>query len=82
MSMDSLTVSTREIYRTRGLIPPLTGFCWLNHEGTLSLDSKEHEILFFLRKNPQLEKIHDADPLNAIAILILPLPGLPKYLGN
>lgn len=75
MSMDSLTVSTRDFYRTRGLIPSLTCFCWLNHEEALSLNSEEHEVLFFLRKNPQLEKIHVADPLNGIAIetLILPL---------
>jgi len=75
MSMDSRTAFTREFYRTRGLIPSLTCFCWLNHEETLSLDSEEHGVLFFLRQNPQLEKIHVADPLDAMAIetLILPL---------
>lgn len=55
-------VSTREFYQMRGLISSLKGFCWLNHEETLSLDLKE---LFFLRKTPQLEKIHVADPLAA-----------------
>lgn len=76
MSMDSLTASTLEFYRTRGLIPTLIYFCWLNHDETLSLDSEEHEVLIFLRNNPQLEKIHFADPLNAIAIETLILPFL------
>ncbi|KAF8967256.1 hypothetical protein BDZ97DRAFT_1756006 [Flammula alnicola] len=77
LCMDSMTTSTQKFYRTRGYIPSLKRFCWLNHgQGDAS---PYDDIILFLENNPQLEALHIPDPVLPTFIGLSLLPTLQSH---